>query len=87
MPTVVSSSRRKNNEKDILKFTQFLRCTKEYMKSMLTKEIQTMHKVVEEAKQDANFLAIIGKHEDSIKENELILHLHSVGMQIFAEKL
>ena len=86
MPTVVSSSRRKNNEKDILKFTQFLRCTKEYMNSILTKEIQTLHKVVEEAKQDANFLAIIGRHEDSIKENELILHLHSVGMQIFAEK-
>ena len=86
MPTVVSSCRRKNNEKDILKYTQFLRCTKEYMKSMLTKEIQLLHKVVEEAKQDANFLAIIGRHEDSIKENQLILHLHSVGMQIFAEK-
>ena len=90
MPTVKIMKNGNNNyfneKEQLLKFTQFLRCTKEYIKSILCKEIEDLNKVVTEAKQDANFLAIIGKYEDSQKENESITQLDSLGRQMIAEK-
>ena len=71
MPTVKIIKNGNNNyfneKEQLLKFTQFLRCTKESYKIYFVKEIEDLNKVVTEAKQDANFLAIIGKYEDSQK--------------------